>query len=317
MLDSMPLDTKRKLILDGGLATVIESKGFDLGGHLWSAKMLLEAPEIIAEVHREYLVAGADIVTSASYQATIDGFRSIGVSQEKAESLLRSSVEIAQSTVRSFWEDRTVEVNNRQRPLVAAGIGPFGAALAGGEEYTGNYSIGKNRLVEFHAERWRILVSTQPDLLLCETIPSFSELQALERIAARNAKSMPDRIPVLVSLSCRDDVHLADGTPIHDCAQLIHDSDALYGIGVNCVPPSYLVKLIPIIRKATNKPLVVYPNSGETYDPATKTWKGAADRDDFGELAKTWVQLGASIVGGCCRTRPEDIRAIRRAFNRD
>ena len=299
------LRTNRCRILDGGLATHLEARGNELADKLWSARLLRDAPQEIAAVHRDYLAAGADIITTASYQATVAGFTETGIDENTAVELLRLSVELAKSTRDEFWNDMKDRAN-RIRPQVAASVGPYGAYLADGSEYTGDYDLDQSDLLSFHQRRWKLLTQAEPDLLLCETIPSFVEAQALVELASNT-----EGLPVWMSFSCRDARHICDGTPIRKCAELVAAASGIDAIGVNCTPPEFIGELIQQICETTEKPIVVYPNSGESYDTTTKKWSGKRDISNFVQSAVIWHELGANVIGGCCRTTPDHTHALR------
>ncbi|HET7293814.1 MAG TPA: homocysteine S-methyltransferase [Vicinamibacteria bacterium] len=292
------------LVLDGGLATELERAGFDLDHPLWSARLLSERPEAIAAVHRAYLEAGADCITTASYQATIAGFARMGATTAEAEGLLRRSVELALEARDSFRHGR-----DRQRPLVAASIGPYGAFLANGSEYTGAYDLDLEELVAFHSPRMAVLLEARPDLLACETIPSAVEARALARLLSGRHHAR-----AWVSFSCRDGSRLWDGSSFADSVATVATVPQVVAIGVNCTAPSHVQDLLRAAAAVTEKPLVAYPNSGETYDAATRTWRGLSDALDWGDRALAWRDAGARLIGGCCRTGPDHVSAVRRSL---
>jgi homocysteine S-methyltransferase len=255
------------LLLDGGLATELERRGYDLADPLWSARALLTAPEAIQQLHADYLTAGADIIIAASYQATIPGFMARGLDETAARALIQQAVQIAIAARDQFW--RTASGAGGMRPLVAASVGPYGAYLADGSEYDGRYGLTEEALYQFHRERWRLLAATEADLLACETIPSYLEARALARLLAET----PGR-SAWFAFSCGDGRHLHDGTPIRECAAFLDGVKGVAAVGVNCTPPEHIVSLIGEIRAVSRKPIVVYPNSGERYDGAGKCWLG-------------------------------------------
>jgi homocysteine S-methyltransferase len=304
------------LVLDGGLATELEAYGFDLGDTLWSARLLLDAPEAIRQVHLDYLAAGADCIISASYQATITGFMGRGMSEAQAVELIRLSVQIAVDARDEFWA-KAENRRNRIRPIVAASVGPYGAALADGSEYTGDYDLDETGLYTFHRQRWLILANSAAggaagaDMLACETIPSYPESQALARLLVET----PERA-AWFSFSCRDGQHISDGTPLVDCIASLNDMAQVAAVGINCTPPRYIPSLLALAREATDKPIIVYPNSGETYDARNHRWLGKSVPAEFGTYSREWRKAGATLIGGCCRTRPDHIRQIRDRMDR-
>ena len=289
------------IVLDGAFATELEARGFSVNDALWSAKALFERPDLVREVHLDYLRAGADVVTSASYQATVEGFMKRGFSKEEAAALIQKSIQLAQEACDLYLAERE---GNGRVPFVATSVGPYGAYLADGSEYRGDYGIDEDALVAFHAERLALLAEEKPDLLACETLPCLVEARAI----VRALREREIRIPAWFSFSCRDAAHISDGMEIAVCARWLDTVPEAAAIGLNCTAPQYVESLIGEIRRETTKPIVVYPNSGETYDASDKSWHGAAE--DFGTIARRWRTAGARLIGGCCRTTPREIADI-------
>jgi homocysteine S-methyltransferase len=304
------LEKQGVLILDGGLATQLEARGANLHDPLWSAKLLLENPALIRQVHLDYFWAGADCAITASYQATIPGFKRRGLTEAQAVELLKLPVKLAWEAREEFWAVTGLQ-GGRLPPLIAASIGPYGAYLANGAEYTGDYDLDEAGLVDFHRQRWHILAETAADLLACETIPSLTEAKALAQLL----RETPDR-RAWFTFSCRDGRHISDGTPITECAALLEDIEQVVAVGINCTPPRYIPELISELFAVTQKPIIVYPNSGEYYDAVAKRWQGLSIPAEFGTHSREWRKAGAAIIGGCCRTGPEHIRQIRDRFRR-
>jgi homocysteine S-methyltransferase len=291
------------LVVDGGLATALEAAGADLADDLWSARLLLDDPAAIAGVHRAYLDAGADIVITASYQASVAGFVRRGLSREAAEDLIGSAVTLAREVRDDWWGAGRP---GRRRPLVAASIGPYGAVLADGSEYRGDYGLTLGELVAFHEPRLRILVDREPDLLAIETIPSLDEARALAQALDR----LPTAPPAWWSFTCRDDAHLADGSPFAGAVDLAAAARGTIAVGVNCTDPRLVGDLVRTAAARSGLPAVVYPNRGATWDATRKRWAGDGV-DDLAALAPSWRDAGARLIGGCCGTLPADVRAIR------
>jgi len=299
------LDEYGVMILDGGLATELEARGFDLDDELWSARVLLEDPEAIRQLHVDYLSAGADCIITASYQGTIPGFMKRGLDEAEAEQLLRSSVALAVDARDSFWREPANRVS-RYKPIVAASVGPYGAYLADGSEYTGRYDLDEAGLKEFHRRRWQLMAATDADILACETIPSYAECRALAQLLLET----PGRY-AWFAFSCKDAQHVSDGSRLADCLSFLDDIEQVAAVGINCTSPVHVLGLLAEARAVTDKPLVLYPNSGELFDAESKRWTGRADALDFAQGCQEWRAAGASVIGGCCRTGPEHIRQIR------
>jgi homocysteine S-methyltransferase len=299
------LERRPVMILDGALATELERRGASLKDPLWSAKCLIERPDIIRAVHVDYFSAGADVATTATYQATFDGFARRGIEREPAAQLMRDAVSLAVAARDEFWAAAPNRLG-RLRPLVAASVGPYGAMLADGSEYRGHYAVDTPTLEDFHRPRLKVLANAGADLLACETIPCLREARVLARLlrdfAAQSA---------WISFSCKDGEHNCEGEDIGACVAELQEFPQIAAVGVNCSRPDYVTPLLRRMRDRTDKPLLVYPNSGECYDASSKQWRGAAGAMRLGEQARGWYAEGARLIGGCCRTGPEDIRSVK------
>jgi len=295
-------------VLDGGLSTALEDAGHDLDHPLWSAKILLERPHAVRKAHEEYLAAGADCIITSSYQVSRDGLLAAGVPPDEAVAVLRRSTDLAMDARESFLEEGGCR-EGRLPPLVAASIGPYGAALADGSEYRGDYGLSVPRLQEFHRWRWEILAAGPADLLACETIPAVAEAEALLGLL----HDTPHRW-AWFSFTCRDDGHLGDGTPLSDVLGLFRGVERVAALGVNCVRPEWVPGLLEILTGGSDVPVIVYPNSGEEYVPAGKRWVPRADGVDPVAEGAAWVRRGARIVGGCCRVGVARVRDLRTAL---
>lgn len=293
------------LVLDGAMASELERRGCDLNDALWSARVLIEQPELIRQVHYDYFVAGADVATTASYQASFPGFARRGLDQDEATRLMQLSVTLAQQARDQFWAD-AANHDGRQPPLVAASVGPYGAMLADGSEYRGGYGLTQQQLMDFHRPRIAALLAAGPDLLACETIPCAVEALAIASVLQQDFP----QATAWISFSCRDDANLSDGTPLLDAVAALQDYQQIIAVGVNCSAPRHIAPLLQSLSSASGKRLLTYPNSGEAYDAVSKTWHGSSDPMAFADAARQWRAAGASCIGGCCRTTPDDIRAL-------
>ena len=306
----MPFDTinslKYPLLIDGGLSNVLEQQGCDLNHNLWSASLLENDPEAIVNAHFEYIKAGAQCITTSSYQASMPGFINAGYSTKKAEELIVRSVELAEIAIDRATEKGMV----KERPLIAASIGPYGAFLADGSEYRGNYGISDDALIQFHKERVKLLDNSKADLLAIETIPSLQEAKVLANLTSQCVK------PVWVSFSCKDQDHINDGTRIEDCVSLFKNHPGIFAVGANCTKPKHISGIIKSVKKVSgHKKIIVYPNSGEAYNVNGKSWMGLSDPEAFVGMAKEWLELGADIIGGCCRIGPGHIGRLKKVIH--
>ncbi len=295
------------MIIDGAMSTALEELGAELSDRLWTAKVLAQEPALVEQVHLDYLRAGADCGITCSYQASIPGFEERGFSEKEAEDLIARSVSLFHSARSRWWEEEG-RASGRPFPLCLASIGPYGAYLADGSEYRGDYDVSEDALTAFHRRRMEILHEAGADMLLIETQPSLRE--AL--LEARIAESLG--ADYWVSFSCRDARRINDGTPVRDCVEAFAGGfPRLKMIGVNCTAPQFVSPLIRELRASSGLPIAVYPNSGRVYDPKTKTWSRPRDMKPLAAWAMEYMAEGACAVGGCCTTDAEDIRAVREA----
>ena len=283
------------LISDGGLATELEARGHDLSDPLWSARLLADAPQEIVAVHATFYRAGANIATTASYQASFEGFRNRGFDRADAGGLLRRSVELAKAA-----RDQV----GRSDLYVAASVGPYGAALADGSEYRGRYGRSVAALTQWHRPRLEVLAAAGADLLALETVPDVDEAEALVDLVRSVG------VPAWLSYTI-DGTRTRAGQPLADAFAVAAGVAQIVAVGVNCCAPDDVLPAISI-ASALGKPVIVYPNSGERWDG--QAWTGP--RRFSAELASQWVAAGARIIGGCCRVQPADIAAIRRSARR-
>jgi homocysteine S-methyltransferase len=292
-------------VLDGGMASELEYQGANIDGPLWSAHVLEDAPEKVIAVHRAYVEAGAQCILTASYQVSRMGYAEFGLSPERADGALLRAVRLARTAAAEFHERRIV---------VAASLGPYGAALHNGAEYHGNYGVSFRELVEFHRGRIRVLAEAgaeAPDLLAFETLPSLEEAKAI----GEALEPWPN-ITAWLCFTCKDELHVAQGELLADCARAVARFPQAIAIGVNCTHPALMPALIGELRRAADRPIVVYPNSGEGWDAAARCWTGKGDPESYSAQAADWFRAGAQIVGGCCRTRPAHIRLVAEAAAR-
>jgi homocysteine S-methyltransferase len=289
------------LLLDGGLATELAERGHDLNDPLWSARLLLDDPAAIEAVHHAYLAAGADVATAASYQASLPGLRARGLSEDAARDVLRLAMALARRACEHAAAERDP---GHPRPLAVASLGAYGAYLADGSEYRGDYAVDDATLAAYHRERLAVLAPLA-DLVACETIPCLREAECLAEVLAGSPT------PAWVSFSCRDDAHVAHGEPIERCAAAVARVPTVVAVGVNCCAPAHVEGLVRRVAGACDQAIVAYPNAGERY--ADGSWCGERTSPErFVELAARWHAAGARILGGCCRTGPAHVAALQR-----
>jgi homocysteine S-methyltransferase len=283
------------IVADGGLATELEARGHDLSDSLWSARLLADAPSAIASAHLAYFRAGAMIATTASYQASFEGFAARGIDAGQTARLLRRSVMLAA-------EARDELSGDGRRRWVAASVGPYGAMLGGGQEYTGRYGLSVGQLRDWHRPRLEVLADAGADLLALETLPDADEAEALAHLV-RDLD-----VPCWLSYTIAGDRTRA-GQPLSDAFAIAAGIPQVIAVGVNCCAPWDVAAAVSVARNVTGKPVIVYPNSGESWNGPLRTWDGHRELPRP-SLVAGWVAEGARIVGGCCRVRPADISRL-------
>ncbi|MDA8489901.1 homocysteine S-methyltransferase [Kluyvera sp. Awk 3] len=297
------LNDRPFVLLDGAMATELEARGCDLADSLWSAKVLMENPQLIYDVHLDYFRAGAQVAITASYQATPDGFAARGLDETQSRALIIKSVELARQARDAYRAENPAAYGL----LIAGSVGPYGAYLADGSEYRGDYQRSAQVFQDFHRPRVEALLDGGVDLLACETLPSFDEIRALAQLLTEYPVAQ-----AWFSFTLRDAQHLSDGTPLRDVLALLADYPQILAVGINCIALEKTVEALEYLHSLTPLPLVVYPNSGEHYDAVSKTWHhhGEACATLEGYLPQ-WLAAGAKLIGGCCRTTPKDIAALK------
>ncbi|KAL2090060.1 hypothetical protein ACEWY4_014748 [Coilia grayii] len=302
--------SEKVLILDGGLSTELEASGFKIQGDpLWSARLLHTNPKAVKDAHYRFLGCGADVITTATYQASIEGFvQHLSQTSDQAEQLLRTGVQLAKEAVSDITSDNFP--SGRKQPLVAGSVGPYGAFLHDGSEYTGAYEAGMSVEVfkAWHRPQVHALVAAGADLIAMETIPSLKEAEALVDLL----REFPNT-EAWLSFSCKDAHNISNGKSFIEAVEMASRSKQLVAVGVNCCAPELVTPLLESVRSRRNPDIswIVYPNSGEGWDPNTG-WKASEKTQSFGQQASEWATLGASWIGGCCRVAPADIADLRR-----
>ena len=296
---SLPPDVT---LLDGGLATELERRGHDLSDDLWSARLLRDDPAAIRDVHAAFFRAGAQVATTATYQASFEGFAARGLSRDESATLMRASVTLAREAAGLVEEERPSDVRRK----VAASVGPYGAALADGSEYRGDYGVSDAFLRERHGPRLEVLASAGADLLAVETIPCEQEVTVLLELLGQ----LPAETTAWLSVTCADAGRTRAGEDVARVFGLARGVEQVVAVGVNCTAPEHVGDLVAAAVAASGKPAVAYPNSGETWDGAARSWTGAGVAGVSAEQAQRWVDAGARWVGGCCRVSAEHIAEL-------
>lgn len=290
------------VVSDGAMATELEKRGVATNSALWSATAMLDHPDAIQAVHQSYLDAGAKIMTTNTYQANVPAFEQAGIAAAQARQLIQQAVTIAH-TAR--------DASHVTDAVIAGSIGPYGAYLADGSEYTGAYQLTPSAYQDFHRERLALIMAAGVDVLALETMPRLDEVQALVQLITTTWTQQS----YWVSFSIKDPQTLCDGTSLAVAAKWVAAQPNVVAVGVNCTTLENIAPALTTLKAAVAVPLIVYPNSGDQYDPVTKTWQETHLSHQFASFVPQWLAAGARIIGGCCRTTPKDIATVARALS--
>lgn len=295
------IETKRVVVSDGAMATELEKREVTTDNALWSAMALVTNQAAIQAVHKSYFDQGAQIATTNTYQSNVPAFEKIGMNEKQSIELIKRAVTLAKAAK----SESAVQ-------LVAGSVGPYGAYLADGSEYTGAYQLTNQEYQDFHRPRMQAMVEAGVDFFALETMPNFKECQALMTLIQHDFPQME----AWLSFSVNDEAtQLWDGTSLNEAASWANDQPNIIAVGTNCTKMQNILPIIKKIAAQTTKPVVVYPNNGDLYDPISKTWKKVTGAPEFSDLVALWIEAGARIIGGCCRTTPHDIAETRQAVN--
>ncbi|WEV50939.1 homocysteine S-methyltransferase [Lactobacillus sp. ESL0731] len=303
-MDLLTTIHNKGLILDGAMSDELEKQGVPTNNKLWTAAALRDNLQAVYQAHWDYLQAGAQLIITDTYQANIPAFIKAGYTEQEAKELITDAVKIAKKA-RDDYERKTGKHN-----FVAASIGSYGAYLANGNEFCGDYNLTSDEYLDFHLPRLKTVITQQPDCLAIETQPKLAEVTALLTWLAKNEP----QIPVYVSFTLHDTVRISDGTSLKKVVETVNNYPQVFAVGVNCVKPALVTPAIKTICQFTNQEIVVYPNQGYAYDSFSKTWLKINRTTDFYQSTKEWYEAGAHLIGGCCTTGPEQTREIARAF---
>ncbi|MEJ6399735.1 homocysteine S-methyltransferase [Nicoliella lavandulae] len=293
------IDQQNNILIDCAMSYGLETRNIQLNNKLWTASALDSHPDIVQAIHKEYLDAGSNVTVTDTYQGSVPGFVAAGYTEDQAIALIKKSVQLARNAVAAS--------DTPQTKWVAGAIGPYGAFLADGSEYVGNYGVSDQVLTDFHKQRLATLVDAGVDLLAFETIPDYNELKVIKALLSQ----YPDT-PAFISCSIKDEHHISDGTDLLKVQKLIESIPNVVAYGFNCNHPEYTVPALNYLKQhqTTDQSLIVFPNSGAHYDPSTKQWSDTPDFS-FGKAAAEWRDAGAKWIGGCCEVSVADELAMR------
>lgn len=302
------IDFSHPLTLDGSMSTSLERLGCNTDNELWTAAALIDQPSLVKQVHDEYFAAGARVAITDTYQANVPALeKQADLNENQARAIIRRAVELAKRSRDNF--ERQTGIHN----YVAGSLGPYGAYLADGSEYRGDYQLTVAEFQQFHRPRIEEITTVGVDCLALETQPQLAEVVAVLDLLKQ---AFTDQ-SVYVSFTLRDADTISDGTSLKEAARVVEQYDQVVAVGINCMPPRLAVPALNNLRQATSLPLVVYPNSGAQYDSRTKTWNDSTQMGDFGDLARHCLAAGAMLIGGCCTTTPQDIARVAKVLQQN
>lgn len=290
------INQDKQLVLDGGLATTLEGYGCNLYSSLWSSEVLVHQPEKVKQAHKEFVDVGADIILTSTYQASFDTFKSIGMNTEDIEHLFDIAVD-------------SINATTTDEQVIVGSLGPYGAYLSDGSEYTGEYEISVEEYASFHEDRIDALINRGIYDFVFETVPNINEIKAIVEYIIPNYS---DETTFWISCTVNDEGQLSDGTDFEQVCQFIQlHLDRVPVFGINCSSVQGVNQAIKRGLLSLPQVIALYPNGGKTYDPEKKIWIGTSENDQLTQNTKQWLEQGVQIVGGCCETTPKDIKEIR------
>ncbi|CCE82713.1 Piso0_002454 [Millerozyma farinosa CBS 7064] len=316
----------KHLVLDGALGTELESiipstsKSQPRDDPLWSTRVLINEPKLVEEVHYRYLMSGSNIITTCTYQASLCGLLKYGdhFSKEDALGLWQKSVDVGKSAARRYYK----ECSRAQRVLIAGSIGPYGAYLADGSEYSGNYGDFSNKQLEqFHFDLMKFLILNKDvDLIGVETLPSLREFKVLFKLFLKLSNKYNSNKKIYFSFDFKNEHVLCDGSSMENVFFFINKhlaksqslANNILAIGCNCIDYKLVTSILEQFKylNTFEVPTIVYPNFGFTYNKGTDRYKAHKDLDKWKRLANEWLDYNVKLIGGCCSTGPQEIKII-------
>ena len=286
-------------LLDGSLSYPLEKQGYNLNKKLWTGDALINDPNVIKKIHKDYLVAGVDFISTSTYQISYRVLKEMGYNLNEIKDIFKRSVDLVQDAIE--------ETKIKRKVKIVGSYGPFGASLSDGSEYTGKYKTSDEIIMSYHIDNMNIIKELDIDIILYETIPCLREIEILSKVVEEYKKE------VWISFTCNKDLEFRDGTSIMKACKILSSIENISTIGINCFSPLLAEKAIKKLKKNSNKKILIYPNSGEIYNNKDKDWYGEKYFDN--SMIKKWLALSPDIIGGCCRVGFEDIQNMRKEIN--
>ena len=286
---------KKLKLLDGSMSYPLELNGYDLNKRLWTGDALINNSDMIKKIHMDYIESGSDYIMSSTYQISYDILKEQGFNLLEIKNIFQKSLDIAKDAIK--------ESNTLREIKIVASLGPFASYKKKTSEYVGIYNCSDREIYNFHLNNINIIKDIDYEIILYETIPCLREIKLLSKILHKIEKE------VWVSMTCSDDINFRDGSSISEGCKILSNFENITTIGLNCFSPLYVKEAIRKLKNNTKKNIMLYPNSGEIYDPKAKVWSGNKLFED--KMIKKWLSLSPDIIGGCCRVGCDDIKKMR------
>jgi len=282
-------------LLDGSMSFPMEHLGYNLKNKLWTGMALISDPDIIKNIHKDYINAGADYISTSTYQVSYDRLQNMGYQSSEIKKVFQKSVDLVKEAIK--------ESGSKKEIKIVGSFGPFASYDPNASEYVGKYNSTDDEIKNFHLNNINIIEETDLDIILYETIPCLREIKILSKILSQTNKE------IWISITCNENIEFRDGSSFKEACKIISQIEQITTLGINCFSPLLVEKALKELKKYSNKKTLVYPNSGEKYNPKDKYWSG---KNEFNNLMiKNWLSLSPDIIGGCCRVGYNNIKKMR------
>lgn len=282
-------------LLDGSMSFPLEQLGYNLKNKLWTGMALISDPDIIKNIHKDYINAGADYISTSTYQVSYDRLQNMGYKSSEIKKVFQKSVDLVKEAIK--------ESRSKKEIKIVGSFGPFASYDPNASEYVGKYNSTDDEIKNFHLNNINIIEETDLDIILYETIPCLREIEILSKVLSQTNKE------IWISITCNENIEFRDGSSFKEACKIISQIEQITTMGINCFSPLLVEKALKELKKYSNKKTLVYPNSGEKYNPKDKYWSG---KNEFNNLMiKNWLSLSPDIIGGCCRVGYNNIKKMR------
>ena len=282
-------------LLDGSMSFPMEHLGYNLKNKLWTGMALISDPDIIKNIHKDYINAGADYISTSTYQVSYDRLQNMGYQSSEIKKVFQKSIDLVKEAIK--------ESRSKKEIKIVGSFGPFASYDPNASEYVGKYNSTDDEIKNFHLNNINIIEETDLDIILYETIPCLREIKVLSKVLSQTNKE------IWISITCNENIEFRDGSSFKEACKIISQIEQITTLGINCFSPLLVEKALKELKKYSNKKTLVYPNSGEKYNPKDKYWSG---KNEFNNLMiKNWLSLSPDIIGGCCRVGYDNIKKMR------